>query len=655
MLKFFRKYNKMILVVGGSLLMVAFLVQGTLNQLVGPSAQVLGQIDAREVTSEDARAAAMQIQVLEQLPLVGQMMGQMVGRNEELKWYLILHDAHRMGLSASRAQIQGVLDTLGIGEREMSRLTQRARITPEMLRASVYSFIVAENYRELVLGLTHMTVIEKLRYLREGMAMLQQGNYAGLNLLGAVEGSPRLSEPLVAHYLQEQGATVAGQLVALSSDVYLDQVPAPDQATLQTLFDQYRDDLPGQPEADNPHGLGYRTPNRVQLQYLAIPMQAALPQVHVEEAQALAFYDEHQQEIDEAYPKVRELILTRLKQQKASALIERMLKTAQSKLFTQARTLAEEGGYRVLHEGFDPMTLRVVADELENEFDVRPQLFNFTQTWTAVSDLGTLPLLGGAQLANRPGVTLEQYVMSAREMGPSDDPAVSVLQPLRLQVGLASQPLVTSEGTRILLRLTQAQPTEVPQSLDAVRQDVSTDAKRVAAYRMLIDQRQRWLSQAQDAGLEALAKQADAAVIHFPATPRRQPGARGVLETASIPGIGASEPLVDALFATAREAQTDGSIAKASQAQRTGEVPLDATLSLVVYQLDTYRAMTQAEFDRQANLPWLVSRLNQTLLPDDSDGQAMSFDAIAHRVGFVRDGASEDELTLPQEPAVDAR
>ena len=59
MLQFFRKYNRYILAIGVSLLMVAFLVQPTM-QMFGPNPQkrTLGYIDGAKVTALDIQEAA---------------------------------------------------------------------------------------------------------------------------------------------------------------------------------------------------------------------------------------------------------------------------------------------------------------------------------------------------------------------------------------------------------------------------------------------------------------------------------------------------------------------------------------------------------------------------------------------------------------------
>src|SRR5690606_1841290 len=111
-----------------------------------------------------------------------------------------------------------------------------------------------------------------------------------LAMMGQVDDSQRLSEPLIQHFLYDEQATVAGEAVLVDSERYLDQVAPPTEAELEALFAQYRDDLRGQGE---PYGFGYRVPSRVKIEYLVVPMDRVRSQVRVSVAEAMAYYDDH--------------------------------------------------------------------------------------------------------------------------------------------------------------------------------------------------------------------------------------------------------------------------------------------------------------------------------------------------------------------------
>src|SRR5690606_5797882 len=105
------------------------------------------------------------------------------------------------------------------------------------------------------------------------------------------------------------------------------------------------------------------------------------------------------------------------------------------------------------------------------------------------------------------------YIMSAREMEPD---ANNPLRPLRLQVGLPSAPLRSWDGSYHLFRLVDAAPARSPESLDEVRRQVEEDARRLAAYHLLLEDQDRWISQAKEQGLESLASEVGSPVLNVP-------------------------------------------------------------------------------------------------------------------------------------------
>ena len=147
MLKFFRKYNKLILVVGGCLLMVAFLVQGTVSQLVGGSGDyTIGELsDGTELKASQRRGAAAQLDILDQLgspaPYLGLMADQITGTdNPPLVWLLIQEDARRMGLGASRYEVESVLAALGVDEQGVMRIAARFGTQSRVIEDAVASY-----------------------------------------------------------------------------------------------------------------------------------------------------------------------------------------------------------------------------------------------------------------------------------------------------------------------------------------------------------------------------------------------------------------------------------------------------------------------------------------------------------------------------------
>ena len=641
LLKFFRLYNKYILVVGGAILMVAFLIQPALETFMPQQGdQPVGTLDGETITYADQSTAAAELHLLGQVPVLGQFAG-----DDPLKWLLMVHEAQQMGLSASNTEVQQLLQMVGVDDSVKARMQQQLRASSSFIEQAFRHWLIVQKYRELMLAQVHSPVTGRLQALTTAQQMFQQGNvYGGMMWASMASGSPRVSEPLVRRFLYNQYATVSGETVLIEHDRYLDQVEAPTQEALETLFDQYRDVLPGEGE---PYGFGYRTPARVKMEVLRVPFDQVAEQIEIDEAQRQDYYDQNRDRYvteddgePQPYAQVRDRITRELRQQRATQLGQEIIRTARNVLMEDeaARRLSESGGYRQIPDDFEPLPLARAAEVVEQRYGVRPLVEDHSDQWTALHDVESLPGVGDGFLASRREVTLTDYVASAREMNPSPDNA---LIPLRLQVGLPSAPMQTWDGSYFLFRLTDAADTHSPENLDEVRAQVEDDARRLAAYRLLLEDRQRWLDQAKQQGMQSFASEMGAAMLNVPPTPRRSDmsGNGGP----SIPGIGPAGDLLAAMFEVGQEAAgEDGELGEASADARTGTAAMDSRLSLAVFRVDGFRPMTEGDYESISSDPRLGAAVSQSLVSEDGDepSDPLSLEAISKRVRFV--SADED-------------
>ena len=343
-------------------------------------------------------------------------------------------------------------------------------------------------------------------------------------------------------------------------------------------------------------------------------------------------------------------MIDQLRTQEAEDLAQRMVSAAQAMLLSDARPLTQQGGYRVIPDDFEPTALTEIADRLEDEFGVRPKVQQRRDTWVPVDQLSALPGLGGAHLAGRPQVSFTDYVASARELDPADD---DPLVALRLQTRLASQPVATQAGDRFLFRLSAAQASHAPESLDAVRSQVVRDARRRKAYEKLLNERDQWLQRALDEGFESLAEQAHVSQQQIQSTPRRRLGRQGELSVPSLPGIGQHETLIDTMFDVAERVSDRGraSVGDAPVPERSDAVAIAPRLSLCVFRVDEYQPLTRQQYEQQASSPRISSGLNSILLAGGDGPVAITRQAVEQRVGFepIESQAPEDGQS-PQPP-----
>ena len=354
MLKFFRKYNKWILGVGGSLLMIVFLIQPVMSMFqADPDSFVLGTFDGGEMTRGDVKAASSDLHVLRQFGLLLDPDGSN-DTEDAIRWALILKDAQRLGLSASLLEVNQIKLEAGKSDADIEMLAARLNATPGYIRHAMRNWLIVQRYKELLAAQEHMPGQQRAALMRQ---MLTNREMSSVYQAMAY-GSSRLSKPLLEHFLQDQGSQVTGRAVLIEARHFLDDTPAPSEAQITQLFEDYKDTLPGRGE---PYGFGYRVPDRVKVEYLVITMDQARQHVKVTEADALAHYRQHPERFSaetgadpattpkaKPYEQVRDQVIEDLTDQRAFEVVEKMAKSAYGSLYEDTRGMAKEDDYRVI-------------------------------------------------------------------------------------------------------------------------------------------------------------------------------------------------------------------------------------------------------------------------------------------------------------------
>ncbi|WP_432797502.1 hypothetical protein [Poriferisphaera sp. WC338] len=666
MFKFFRKYNKYILAIGGSILMVSFLIGTQLQSCVsGGGNYPIGKLaDGTEVLITDRNHAANQLYVLEnQFPILGLMSESLLQQGEDqdraLVWYLIQEDAKRLGISASEAEAVEVLGAIGADEDVIRQAGNRVGSRAAVIDA-VKSWIIAEAYSEVVLGKSHTSLFERMAIFQQIVEQYMQMPGISRELLvayaGAVSSDPyRVSKPLIAHYLQDENARVGGKAFLVPSKLYLDDVSEPSDAALAELFEKYKNDLPGQ---GKPFGFGYKIPDRVKLEYVEIPLESAMKQVKVSEADAYAFYQknpdafkvtEEQAKEDpklkvgetRLYAEVRSDILEGLKFQKANELCHQIAKNMQAAMNKPLSALPREKSYVVFNDQFEQKPLREAADEMKAQFGVTLQVYNFRDRWTNVDQLQTLPGIGMSFVAGRQGASFPLYVTSSKTL--NADFEKNPLSTMYLQVGTTSAPMQGYSGSMYVFRLTAAEAAHAPAGPGAVREQLVKDAREEAAYKKLIADKDKWITLAKQNGLDAAAKEADVSVTDLGLVPRvmfRQ--GIDASNVPMVPGFGESEPLIEALYAVAKTTGKSGDLSEMAAADRTGEAPVQQKRGLAVFRVDEFTLMTETEYAVDAASYWKnAMAMNSTVFADEQT-TFLNEDMLKDRVGYQSLEREED-------------
>ncbi len=664
MLKWFRLYNKWILAVGGSLLMVAFLITGPMLDLFrpDPTREVIGHLGEREIRRLDQNQAASQLAILGYVnPLLDQMAPQ-----EALTWLLMLEEAQQMGVSASIYEAKEIAAILGLSDADLKRIARDHGFTFEDLVEALRAWCTVQTYKELLLGSEHEAVGLRLNELNNLVSQFQQigqqqpfmRQYYLAMLYQQMErlslGKPRASEPLLERFVSDQQANVKIGVAPVPADFYLDKVADPTEQQIKDLYEQYQDQLPGQ---SKPYGFGYRFPRRLKLEYLAIPFDQVKATIRINESDAIAQYTRTKAQYEIAptppaakpegdaaapatpaekqyrpYDEVRSQIIDQLRTEKAQELAERMIKTAQAMLVENARHLEQTAeGYRTVTDSFVPRPLEEIAAQLQEQFKVQPTVARHENGWLTGDLLATLPGIGSSSIAGKRNFAFVDYMLSCRELEPADD---NPLATLRLQAKLPSLPLQSFDDSRYLVRVLAAEPERAPLSLDEVRHAVAQDARRLAAYQYAKGQMEYWTNRLKQDSLLVLSQEVKSNLSQPAAFPRREV-TFGRIEVPQVDPVGQNAQFVDAVFDLAEviAAQGTGTLEGISPDKRSGVVAVDAKLSLYLVRVDAFNAIKESDYRRVAGFPQVASWLQQALL-SELEQDPFSLEALSTRLGY---------------------
>lgn len=655
MLKFFRQYNKIILVIGCGVLMVAFLVPQAL-QMFGPNPMnvTAGHSRLGDITRGDLGYAQQELGLLERFGL-----SPLIGSDDPLRWVLITREIEELGLGASSQEIAEFYEVLGASESLLTDLARASRVTRRHLDDAVRRWLAYEQYRLLLQGhtLPAGSVAEGnaspgLARL-SALAMLRQFGGQQLNpwlmqmVMGRAEGGQRLSETLLGHFLQDQQARVSGQFVLVTGSENAAEEPT--EAQLQELFTTYRDSLPGQGQ---PQPFGYRTPEGLKLAYLVFPIENARSAVSHDEAELLDYYEANADQFrattegapsPRPYLEVRDEVRRRVIDQKAADHVAEAVKFAQQRISDQERRLTTEAAYKVIPADYQAPDLQAIATAVQERFAIAARVVDHTTAWLSVDEATQLPGLASSALDGRRDLSFGQYLRSLRELAPSSEDPITAL---RLQVGVFSQPLTDFGGTRYLFRVTEARQARSPETLDQVRDAVLADARRLTAYEALLAEQNALLTQAKADGLQALADARGAFVQPLPPTTQSTLTQGQADFIPAIPGLGREPKVVGAIFDLARTLEP-GDLQDRPEADRLVASPVPGRLSVALVRVDEFLPLARSAFDAQLADPQTASQVSM-ILAANNDQDPLSLEALKLRNQHREPGArTEVNIGLP--------
>lgn len=614
MFKFFRRYNKWILAVGGTLLLVAFLLADTLPQMAGGAGRrgatwaTVGP-NERALTNEDLLGIQRELDLLRRVgqgsPVFEQLFA-LGALNSPEHWYLLTREAEQAGLIAGPSEAMLLLG--------------------QDYEAGLGLLVQQTGYREdeILRALARVNGVWRLF-----------GNYQSVLL----DMSDRRLKHVAALLYQRAAADVVA--ITASADA-VDYEPT--EAEIESQMAQYADVRPGAGEGP----FGYRLPDRAQLEWLHVPADSIRALVEAsDDMNRIALWQHWSRNTDifgevndegDIPDEVREDLLNTLMGAKA----DEIGRFASEALRRPRRGLPQEGGYYQLPDDWAQQQANFAdaALEIQERYDIAlPTYRNLGDRWVSVDELESLEgiNLAGTTRFGPQRVRFPRLVRSLKEFGGEET--------IPIQRGIASPPLTDGSHNLYIFRVTDADPSRPPASVDEVRDDVVRDLRRIAHYEQIASELDSIEQTAIEQGLLRVGLKYDVAPNRFTlslADPQtlqiyQAIGRQMEVVPTSLPGIGAHEPTVRTILERARALWASSTpLHEQPESQRVVTVPVETHLTVIVARLASVQPVTASTYRTEvesARLQQLL--LNEEVPIEDVFVGAFSAEALAARHNFT--------------------
>jgi hypothetical protein len=624
MLKYLRKYNKILLVGFGVFIMISFLVPQAMQQAGrGGGSQTVMVVDGRKISYEES------IRTNRESDAVLQLTGGIIHGNLGIGargdgWLLAREEARRGGFIGGPSEGRAVLAEL---PPVLAGLRFEQQFGPQWQQLVQQIPQLREQFQQASTRIG--SEVEQLHARLEGSLSGRRGDIdealataRGMVRMGsAYRSAARLSAPRLiseARRLFDE-AEVQVLFVDVNNKLSTD-LPAREEATVREQFDRYKAVRPGEGE----FGFGYLQPPRVKLEWLKIDRAAierATKADPVEVQKRLLAGGEVKAE--ELSAKRRE-IEEQIKREQTDRKLNDVVLAVKAELLKSLSRLNDEGGYKVLPEDWaktmprlGDVVIRVnalLADRKQPVPDGTLMAVSRDRQFMPLTELNTISDLSRAEL--RRGslrVRAGELILQTRELKDTTYAGVKV----NVQTGVPIvEALEDQTGSRYFMTVLEAMPESAPSNLDEVREMVVQDRKRLDAFASLRDQSAAWRIAAAETGLDTLAE-----------TMRTSLGApvsvQSNVRVSRAGGVSAgnapfaTKELVEAV--AERMSSLDATVAldQVPAIDRTLTVLLPKKLGLAIVRFTGFTPVTQERFQRAA--PTLMRELAVQALGTNPD------------------------------------
>lgn len=671
MLKFLRKYQLIILAIGGTLLMLVFLLEPIITSFNRSQMNrtVARYADGTKVSMVDFERARIELQVAKQvapvvfLPIAEMGLGLEIEGDDDERvhhWIMLSRMAEEAGV------VGGVEDGRLLIERELG--FEAVLMQQQGFSAVMQGLIQPQELQQLIADRIAARRGQLTAEVRAAAGTLRLSNEDEMwRLLARFTGAFRLTEmyrEMPAFSPQAARAGVKNMADAVAVDAALipgsllaGQVPEPTEEQLQAFFSPRA----GLSADDAPDGIGYTQPARVKLGWLVLDRQQILQSVPVDRVELRKIWelDSQKPESERLYPgdfaSERPNIEQAFRATKADQVMVEADRIIRAEVLRTTRSLARDGDRLVLPENWAQTrpSMEAVAQALvtalaaENITLAMPTVVLRDDAWLSADQVAALPGVGQAGYRVGSRVVMVQQV-------PDLITAEGMLADLRLQVGVPQVEPAAQDGVgnRYYMIITDHRVAGPAQSIDdAGRARVIEDYKSLEGYKMLAGLTDAMTAAARSengvrAAIDtALASITDPAAARPGVYPNMRVGRSrvepGPLARNADPRINAQE-FRDAVLAAAEGLDPLATPESLNADPRAVVVQLPKSRTVAIARLVAPRPVTSEQFQTALNQS-LVNLAFQTMaLNKEGVTTPFSLDSLQARYGLVSVGKKEE-------------
>ncbi|MGI9013068.1 MAG: hypothetical protein ACR2GY_02340 [Phycisphaerales bacterium] len=672
MIRFFRKYQKVIILVGLPILLVIFLVPQAIQGIADYSSRAARveatYVDANGVqqslSTEDSALAQAELNVMsrglsgfgivaqgtEVTPLL--LLG-LSGIEQPEHWMLLKREAEAMGVMS-----RGIKEAEMIAGSFASIIAQAAEFDTPPTPQQVIGAMAA------VTSTSPQTVARALVSARGVQRLLMA--YAGsINKLStrrtAAEADARLNRidaSIMVITPKVSASTEAGDSAdaadATANDTGNDTAPEPTEAELEAQLAKYADVMPGEGE----HGFGYRLPDRVQVEWLALAAsrvrEAALDDAKLSRIELRKYWLKNKDRFrppgvsgEVIFEDVESMVRAEVTEQVVKETLDAIARYMVSEQMRTTRELDRDGIYLKLPEDWSDsqVVLFDLGERVQTEFGALPTYHRRGDEWYSANEVRNLEGVGQAFI-ERFGqrVTLRDFVLGLKEFGGNET--------ILAQAGVALEPLRLSDGSLYFARITATEKARPPRNVDEVRDKLVADLKRFKAYERLAARAEEIRSEVLALGMEAVADRYDSFVLPQNAIGYAEPNAAilryGINNTTLPPPIGRDKNTINAIVERGRAAMSSMlernlDIEELPFEDRVAVIKDDEHLALVVVEFTVLEPTTREDIG--VLLQPLADMVTSSELPDQNILESfLSWESVAARFKYARTAGTSNTI-----------